>query len=201
MELVLRDFFSFAPSAGRVGGSATDPGIREAARVGKGLKVTFAASHAGMVNGNNVMYSPRGMKGSSHTWVWPQRRAIQIHHDDRADPIGRVIGARYAGYGDIDVSPGQQDALNLLSDVLTKDNVVEAARALEDANVLSQKDWRGIGELLLDGVVTDSPAIEKILDERYLGVSVTQRPRQAFCSLCGHDWVEDGPCDHDRTDY
>lgn len=198
--LVLKDFFSFAPSAGRAGGSSTDPDIREAARAGKGLKVTFAASHAGMVNGNNVMYSPAGMKDNSHTWVWPQRRAIQVHHDDHADPIGRVIGARYAGYGEAQVGEGQSDALRLFSDSikLTRDNVVEIAKALEDSKVLGAKDWRGVGELLLDGIVTDSDAVEKILDGRYQGVSITQRPQQAFCSLCGQDWVADGPCEHER---
>lgn len=198
--LELRDFFSFAPSAGRAGGSSADPGIREAAKAGKGLKVTFAASHAGMVNGNNVMYSPRGMKDCSHTWVWPQRQPIQVHHDDHADPIGRVIGARYSGYDQGDVSQGQADALNIFRDNfrLSRDNVVEVAKALEDSKVLGDSDWRGVGELLLDGIVTDADAVEKILDGRYQGVSITQRPQQAFCSLCGTDWVADGQCEHER---
>jgi len=201
MRLELKDFFSFTPSAGRAGGSSSDPEVREAAKSGRGLKVTFAASHAGMVNGNKVMYSPRGMKDSCHTWVWPQRQPIQVHHDDHADPIGRVIGARYAGYDEADVSEGQSDALRLFSDgvKLTRDNVVEIARALEDSQVLGQADWRGVGELLLDGIVTDADAVEKILDGRYQGVSITQRPKQAFCSLCGQDWGSSkGPCDHER---
>jgi hypothetical protein len=200
MALILQDFFSFPPSAGRAGGTSSDPSIRETARSGKGLKVTFAASHAGTVNGNNVMYSPAGMNDCSHTWVWPQRRPIQVHHDDHADPIGRIISARYAGYSEKDVSKEQSDALQLFHDnfKLTKDNVVEVARRLEDSQVLSQTDWRGVGELVLDGMITDSDAIEKILDGRYLGVSVTQRPQQAFCSVCGQDWVKDKECEHNR---
>lgn len=198
--LVLRDFFSFAPSAGRAGGSSSDPQIREAAKAGKGLKVTFAASHAGMVNGNDVMYSPGGMKDCSHTWVWPQRRPIQVHHDDQADPIGRVITARYSGYADKDVAEGHSDALSIFKDNfrLTRDNVVDIAKGLEDAKVLDQMDWRGVGELVLEGIVTDADAIEKILDGRYQGVSITQRPQQAFCNICGQDWVKEGPCDHER---
>lgn len=196
-ELILRDFLAFAPSAGRGGGTSADPDIREAARSGKGLKITFVASHAGMKNGNSVMYSPSGMRDSSHTWVWPQRQPIQIHHDSSADPIGRVIGARYAPYSASDVSKGQSDSLNVF-DTLSKGKITDGARALEAAKVLNDKDWRGVGELILDGVVTDSDAIEKILDGRYQGVSITQRPEQAFCNLCDHDWVKDGPCDHER---
>jgi hypothetical protein len=197
--LVLRDFFSLAPSAGRKGGSSSDPEARNASISGKGLRVTLAASHAGMINGNKVMYSPGGMKNSSHTWVWPQRRPIQVHHDDHADPIGRTIGSSYLGYGDTGFSPEQRDSLNpFFNDSLTKDNVVETAKILEDTDLLSQKDWKGVGELVLEGFITDSEAIEKILDGRYQGVSVTQYPKEAFCSLCGKDWVSDGPCEHDR---
>jgi hypothetical protein len=195
-ELILRDFFAFSPSAGRGGGTSADPDIREAAKSGKGLKVTFVASHAGMRNGNYVMYSPSGIRDSSYTWVWPQRQPIQIHHDDHADPIGRVIGARYAPYTSSNISEGQSDSLSVF-DNLTKDKVTEGARALEDAKVLEDQEWKGVGEMILDGVVTDSDAIEKILDGRYQGVSVTQKPQQAFCSICDQDWVE-SPCEHER---
>lgn len=197
MELILRDFFSFAPTAGRRGGSSIDPAVREAARTGKGLKVTFVASHAGTVNGNNVMYSPKGIKDCLHTWVWPQRKPIQVHHDDQSDPIGRVINSLYSGYGEADVSEGHRDALTIF-DNLVKDNVIEAAKALEETQVLSQQNWKGVGELVLDGVITDSDAVEKFLDGRYQGVSVTQRPEQAFCNICSQDWVKDGPCEHNR---
>jgi hypothetical protein len=196
-ELILRDFFSFAPSAGRGGGTSSDPSIREAAKSGKGLKISFVASHAGTRNGNHVMYSPAGMRDCSYTWVWPQRKPIQIHHDDKADPIGRVINARYVPYNSSDVAETQSDSLSAF-DGLVKDKVTDGARALEAAKVLGDKDWKGIGELILDGVVTDSSAIEKILDGRYLGVSVTQKPKQAFCSLCDVNWVKDGPCEHER---
>jgi hypothetical protein len=199
MALILRDFFNFAPSAGRAGGPSSDPEVRETASRGKGLKVTFSASHAGMVNGNNVMYAPSGMEKSVHTWVWPQRQPIQVHHDDHADPIGRVINARYSGYGSSDLSIHQKDAIDKFNGLVSRDEIVEAAKILEDAEVLDRMDWKGVGELVLDGVISDSSAVEKVLDGRYSGVSITQRPKQAFCSLCGHDWAKEGkPCEHRR---
>jgi len=195
MELILRDFFSFAPAASRAGGPSSDNEVRNLAKTSKGLKVTFVASHAGMVNGNYVMYSPKGMKDSAFTWVWPQRKPMQIHHDNHADPIGRIISASYVPYSNIDVT--QQDSLTSNSDLQMLDSV----KALRKSGTLSQPEWKGIGELRLEAIITDSDAMEKILDGRYQSVSVTQRPKQAFCDKCGQDWIKEGPCEHERGEW
>lgn len=211
MKITLRDFF-FSPSAGREGGPSVDPQVRQAAMNGKGLKITFVASHGGMVNGNDVMYSPRGIEDCLHTWVYPQQRPFQIHHDDMADPIGRVIGARFVPFTEVqtaqDGTESKSSHVKLAdavfdkladSDKKDKNTVVEAAKALEALGVLGADSWRGTGELVLDAVITDAAAIEKILDGRYQGISIGQRPREAFCSLCGTDWISsDEVCQHHR---
>jgi len=197
MKLELRDFF-FAPAAGRAGGPSADPEIRQRAASSQGLKVTFVASHAGMKNQNNVMYSPAGMKNSTVSWVYPQQRRVQIHHDDKADPIGQVITARYEPYGEATVPKGYRDAVGHLQDAGTKKEILEAAEFLQDSGVLNQSTWRGVGELVLEAIVSDSDAIQKILDGRYHGISISQRPKQAFCSICHQDWIKDGKCDHVR---
>jgi hypothetical protein len=196
-NLILRDFF-FSPSAGREGGPSADSEVRQAAASGKGLKVTFAASHAGMVNGNKVMYSPQGMKNSDHTWTYPIPRPMQIHHDDTADPIGRITGARFVPYGESQVNSDHQEVFLKFRDATMKDDVLAGARMIEDAGVLGSETWKGVGELVLDAIITDADAVEKVLDGRYLGISISQRPVQAFCSICEQDWMKDGPCEHDR---
>lgn len=196
-DLILKDFF-FSPSAGREGGPSADSEVRHAASSGKGLKVTFAASHAGMVNGNNVMYSPQGMRNSDHTWTYPLPRPMQIHHDDTADPIGRVVGARFVPYGESQVNSDHQEAFLKLRDATMKDDILAGARMIEDAGVLGSNTWKGVGELVLDAIITDADAVEKILDGRYLGISISQRPTQAFCSVCEQDWIKDGACEHHR---
>jgi len=198
MDLELRDFFFFEPQAGRAGGESCDPEVRQTASyAGKGLRVEMKASHAGMVNLNKVMYSPKGMEASLPTWVFPIQRPVQIHHADAADPIGRVIGARfvphtYSPESQKDFSDGASILLDGGGDLFT------AVALLKESGVLGNPDWEGVGTLVLEGLVTDASAIEKILDGRYLGVSVSQRPRQAYCSICHQDWVKDGPCSHPR---
>jgi len=197
-NLELKDFFLFSPSAGRGGSSSTDPDVRQQAASGKGLKIEIIASHAGMVNGNKTMYSPQGMKNSAHTWTYPIARPVQIHHDDHADPIGRVIGARFRPFNSEQHADAVRDHAILLRDASTKTDLKDAVALLEDSGVLAEDTWSGVGELILEAMVTDSSAVEKILDGRYLGVSISQRPKQAFCSLCWQDWIKDGRCEHER---
>lgn len=198
MNLILKDFFFMPPQASREGGPSSSSEIRQRAKNVRGLRVEITASHAGMVNANNIMYSPGGMESSCYTWTYPQPRPFQVHHDDHADPIGRITSGKFAPYQ----PGGQADSLNtvigLFQDAATRQDLLDAAQMLEDTGVLATETWRGVGEMKLEAIITDSDAIEKILDGRYLGVSITQRPRQAFCNICGKDWVSEGPCQHER---
>lgn len=46
--------------------------------------------------------------------------------------------------------------------------------------------------------ITDPIAIEKILDGRYLTVSIGGETDSAICSICGRDIINDGWCEHDK---
>jgi hypothetical protein len=144
------------------------------------------------------MYSPAGMNSSCHTWVWPQKKPVQIHHDDYSDPIGRVIGARYVPYDSSSLDDKVKDTILKFADSVDSKSMIESAKILEDSNILEQPDWKGVGELVVDAIITDATAIEKILDGRYQGVSISQQPQTAICNLCETDWVQDGPCSHNR---
>ena len=54
----------------------------------------------------------------------------------------------------------------------------------------------GLGYGELDLGITSRAAAERILDERYLTVSTSFTTTSIRCSICGHDWAPDGPCDH-----
>jgi hypothetical protein len=195
----LKDFFLFSPSAGRAGGQSADPNARQMSLTGKGLKVTLRASHAGMRNRNWTMYAPDGMRNSCHTWVYPYQKPVQVHHDDMADPIGRIIGARYAPFeASANLSQDMVTAMRLFDAAKSDTDIVDAANLLDEAGVLDGEDWKGVGELLFDTVIMDADAAQKVLDGRYLTVSVSQHPKKALCSICHQDWVEKGQCKHER---
>jgi len=50
--------------------------------------------------------------------------------------------------------------------------------------------------ILLTVEISDKDAIEKIQDGRYQTVSIGGYAEHAFCSICGHDWIEDGWGEH-----
>lgn len=54
------------------------------------------------------------------------------------------------------------------------------------------------GYILLTCRITDKDSISKILDGRYMTVSVGSRPDSAVCSICDKDIIKDGKCEHIR---
>lgn len=50
--------------------------------------------------------------------------------------------------------------------------------------------------VLLTVSISDPVAIQKILDERYLTVSVGSMVDHAICSICGSDWAQGQYCEH-----
>lgn len=46
--------------------------------------------------------------------------------------------------------------------------------------------------------ITDQDAIEKILDGRYLTVSIGATADSAICNICGKDIIKEGWCEHER---
>jgi hypothetical protein len=126
------------------------------------------ATHAGTLI-NNRIYPPESMQKGVKSWTRPYKKPVLVNHDDTADPVGRVIKAKYT----------------------------KTPRGLESNDykpVLKESD--GYGYMRLTVRVTDPSAMQKILDGRYETVSVRMSTNHAFCSICSTDWSADGPCEH-----
>jgi len=170
------------------------------------LRVRIAATHAGKVTRNNGFYLPHKMvKGvASFTAQYP--KPIQIHHQDKVDPIGRAVQAAY-----IDLSRGFRDSVSDSFTVSMADELDDfvAGRLdhkgacefatkffINDAAVNADPDYEGLGYIELIAEITDGLAIQKILDGRYLTGSTGATTNKAVCSICKQDWAEDGKCEH-----
>jgi galactokinase len=66
-------------------------------------------------------------------------------------------------------------------------------------NTSTYKDiyYKGLGHVELIATITDQDAIQKILDKRYLTVSIGGGSDHAYCSICGTDKKVEA-CDHYR---
>lgn len=176
------------------------------------LRVRVAATHAGKITRNNGFYLPHKMREGAASFTAQYPKPIQVHHDDRQDPVGRVVSARY-----VDVSQGIMDAWDArkvcddkrpIDDSTLKDFcagklsdeetlTVADTRFIQDESIVDDPDYQGLGYIELIADITDPDAIRKVLDRRYLTGSIGASTDSAVCSICKADWAgEDGPCEH-----
>jgi len=135
---------------------------------GTSLICNVAASHSGTLI-NNRIYPPEKMRKGVKSWTTPYRKPVLVNHDEEGAPIGRVIKAKY----------------------------VKTSRGMDGKDykpMLKASDGYGYVDLTIK--VTDQEAIERVLDGRYETVSVRMSTDHAFCSVCGNDWADEGPCEH-----
>ena len=176
----------------------------------KPLRIKIAATHSGKITRNNGFYLPHKMKDGAGTFTKQYQKPIQVHHEEKVDPIGRAISASY-----VDTSGRIRDSFNakkwkdsarsmnrildgFVKGTLSRAEIVDVANEyfIQDARVAEDPDYEGLGYVELTALITDPAAIQKLIDGRYLTGSVGASTNQAVCSACKQDWAEDGPCDH-----
>lgn len=173
----------------------------------KPLRIRVAATHSGRVTRNNGFYLPEKMKAGVDTWTSQYSKPILKHHNDREDPIGRVIEAKY-----VDISTTIRNSLKdsitvnedkelesfINGELSVQDAISYANRwIINDLKLSNDPDYMGLGYIELLAEISDRNAAEKFLDKRYLTGSVGVSTNHAFCSVedCGKDWAS-GRCKH-----
>lgn len=180
------------------------------------LRVRIAATHAGKVTRNNGYYLPHRMRAGAHTFTAQYPKPIQVHHDSKRDPIGRVLAANYVDLTSVvrdsvrikqftDATQQTDNECYRLLDafVLGKLSDSEALdfackHFIDNVQVNTDPDYEGLGYIELIANITDPDAISKILDQRYLTGSTGAITDSAICSIpkCRQDWASDGKCEH-----
>lgn len=144
----------------------------------KGLVVNVEASHSGIINGNRFFYLPKGMANGADSFIKPFNKPVHVNHDNHSDPIGRVTSASYIDYNT--EVPYVQDS-NYPSDT------IEFVMDFVKSPLFKDSAYKGLGHLELQAEITDDAAIQKILDKRYLTVSISGQCKDVTCSRCGTD--------------
>lgn len=170
---------------------------------GKSLIAQIEMTHAGIVTRNMGFYLPDNMRKGSATFTKNYNKPVLVGHDSDSDPVGRVIRADYV---DTSFQYVQNDKyLSSLmkfqdkqdkKDIKKNDMVNFVQHIIGEYN--SKDSYRGLGHINGTLKITDPEAIQKVLDERYLTVSISMSSDSAYCSECGTDWVSEGPCEHER---
>ena len=178
--------------------------FEQAGRVGVAPKlvVSVAATHAGIPTGNMAFYTPDRMKQGLPSFTDNFAKPVLLHHNDMRDPVGRVHRATYQDLSHLYVEP-MQAFKERYGGVVFTDAKVDLEKAFDQIdwvveNMVPMKDYVGMGYGELDLHITDAEAAEKIVDQRYLTVSVGFTTDSMYCSNCHQDWASEGFCEHER---
>lgn len=167
---------------------------------GKSLIAQIEMTHSGIVTRNMGFYLPDNMRKGAPSFIKDYKKPVLVGHDSDTDPVGRVIQADYV---DTSFTYIQNDKY-LSSLMRFQDKKETKKNSMTDfvQHVIGEyngrDNYRGLGHILGTLKITDEAAIQKVLDERYLTVSISMSSDSAFCSECGTDWVSEGPCEHER---
>ncbi len=131
----------------------------------------LVASHSDKLI-NNRMYQPAELQKLGDTYTNPYPKPVLLHHNDDSEPVGRIVDSAY----------------------ISANNWMQAQQLLGDTVELP---IGATGALLLKAHIVDPQAIQKIEDGRYMTVSIGFAASMLKCSICGQDWVADGPCEHE----
>lgn len=136
------------------------------------LLTEAAVTHAGIVNANLGFYKPEKLQASIDSWTKPFRKPVLVDHDMHLDPIGRVEGSLY------------------------KSTVPGLAPKIKNSVYSTDFSYRGLGHIQNLLGIYDAAAVDKVLDGRYLTLSVHGSNDAMNCSICNQEWVNDGRCFH-----
>lgn len=145
----------------------------------KSLSVEIEASHSGIINGNKYLYLPKGMANGASTFITPFPKPVLVNHDEKSNPIGRVHDSSYIKYDIMDPFG--------ISNSSHPTDIIEGIMDFVRSPVFTQQDYKGLGHLNLKASITDEDAIKRILDKRYLTVSIGGTCKDVTCSRCGMD--------------
>jgi hypothetical protein len=169
---------------------------------GQSLIAQIEMTHAGIVTRNSGFYLPDNMRKGAHTFTKNYNKPVLVGHDSDSDPVGRVIQADY-----VDTSFQYVQNDKYLSSLIKFNDKKDPEKAKNGmvsfvqhviGEYNSKDSYRGLGHINGTLKITDPVAIQKVLDERYLTVSISMSSDSAYCSECGQDWVSEGQCEHDR---
>lgn len=141
---------------------------------GASLKASGPVTFSGVLT-NRRVYPGKKVKAATKTWTTPFPKPILRHHRSgkngapSEDPIGRATDAKYVS--------------------------TTLGKHWEDDYLHPTPE--GSGYIDLTHTITDPDAIQKVMDKRYLTMSIGFDTDSLCCNICGTDWMKsERGCEH-----
>lgn len=162
----------------------------------KSITITFGLS-ASAKKINNRIYTPIGQQNGLKSWVKPYAKPILVFHDQERDSIGRIIDVEFVDNSEeaIKFFKSTADFIRFRNEILS-DDPKRIYKAMVDSELLDNEEWPGLSSLRAKARITDSAAIEKFIDQRYLNFSGGADTDRWVCPACMSDWHKGDVCEH-----
>lgn len=146
------------------------------------VSLNIKASHAGKINNNFVLYTPRSMKKGSETLVHPFNK--HLHNLHKGDSVGVINEASFIDYTD----KYSEEIATISHKIDTAHNpaeLVSAVKELVSHSEYSKSSYKGLGVLQVSAELYNEPLIQELATGSNKGkVSVGGNSRQVYCSVC-----------------
>ena len=161
-----------------------------------GLIITYDLSHSAR-RINNRIYSIKGQQNGIKSLLTPYAKPILQHHDIGKDPIGRFVGGKWEDLSNEAIRFFDNlGAFMKFKQEMNSDDPERMYQALKQHNLLTNKNWPGLGRMRATAKITDKEAVEKFLDGRYITFSAGSTTDRHVCSICNSDWAKGDFCEH-----
>ena len=169
MKIKYRDYISVSEDSLKVPEQLLRTWDASESADGKSLLIKIDATHSGRIT-NRRVYPGRKMKKATKSWYSTDRggtssydKPVLKNHDERVDPLGRVIKAEY-----VHLKNGKD---------FTEDYLMPDLKG------------PGSGFIRLTANISDEDAIAKFLDGRFQTVSTSQSSSGQTCSICDKEMI------------
>lgn len=165
-----------------------------------GLVTLTKVTHGFRPTQNNLVYMPADLKDAIPTLTSPYNIPIKPAHKTVSVADGKKIEDREVGVVGRALSGTWVEnpkAMNHLPMQMIKDGLMVKApdvamaplmKKAKKSGFIYDEEFEGLGWILVKGLVTDSDAIEKTLDGRFLTVSVEMTPQDLYDSISGKSY-------------
>lgn len=150
------------------------------------LKVKIEASHAGIINKNDVFYTPKSLRQGSDTLVNPYTKTLQRKHYNKS--VGKIEKSYY-----VDTVNKNDVYYKAIEEAKTPADLVNSVNTYLQSSVYKNSNKKGLGALYIEGVIYDNSKITELQDRVSGHVSIAGDSTRAFCSICAKTA---GTCTH-----
>lgn len=141
------------------------------------VNVKIEASHAGIINKNNVFYTPKALKEGANTLLEPYPKVLQKRHYSKS--VGPISKAYYINT--VDTKSSLYEAIEVASN---PPELVSAVNKYLSSPLYKNNITKGLGALYIEGTIYDKQKILDLKDSRGGHVSVAGDSFSAYCSIC-----------------